>query len=105
MTLKEGTFKAVAEFVIPPSYPMQSVKFVLKEHNFDPIFAQIFESHTQNIIRRLWSGGPPGYDRKVDTNSDKVGFKRAVGGLAADMERIKMATRSELKHDMDFLKK
>lgn len=39
VTLTEGTFKIVVEFLIPPSYPMQSAKMTIKESNFHPKFA------------------------------------------------------------------
>lgn len=45
-----------------------------------------------------------GYDRKIDINAGKIGFKKAVGGLQADFARIEIANRHELKHDLDFLK-
>lgn len=98
LTLKEGEKFANVEFEIPPAYPMQMVKFSLKEHNFNEVFAQMFSSHTQNIIKRLWGGGPPGYDpkEKVDVNEGKIGFKKAVGQLEADMAKIGIATREEL---------
>ena len=35
VTLCEGKFKLVAEFTVPSSYPMQQVKLVFKEHNFN----------------------------------------------------------------------
>ena len=67
-TINDEIKFANIEFEVPPAYPMQMVKFTLKEHNFNSIFAQMFESHTQNIIKRLWGGGQPGYDpnEKVD---------------------------------------
>ena len=105
VTLKEGEKFANVEFEVPPAYPMQMVKFTLKEHNFNEIFAQMFESHTQNIIKRLWGGGPPGYDPKdkVDINEGKIGFKKNVGQIEADMAKIAIATRAELKHDLEYL--
>ena len=105
VTLKEGEKFANVEFEVPPAYPMQMVKFTLKEHNFNEIFAQMFENHTQNIIKRLWGGGPPGYDpkEKVDINEGKIGFKKNVGQLEADMAKIGIATRAELKHDLEYL--
>ena len=56
-------------------------KFTLKEHNFNEVFAEIFENHTTSIIKRLWGGGEPGYDpsQKVDLNAGKIGYKKAVG--------------------------
>ena len=62
----------------------------LKQHNFNQVFAEIFLSHTQNIIRRLWNGGEPGYEpgEEVDINEGKIGFKKAVGGTQADLNRI-----------------
>ena len=45
LTLQEGKFKLVCEFVIPPSYPMQAAKLTFKEHNFNKIIASIFEAH------------------------------------------------------------
>ena len=39
--------------------------------------------HTQNVIKRLWSGGTPGYDirDKVNVNEGKIGFKKAAGKI------------------------
>lgn len=47
----------------------------------------------------------PGYEGKVNVNEGKIGFKKAVGGKEADMARIAVASRTELKHDIDFLKR
>ena len=82
------------------------VKFSLKDHNFNPVFAEIFSAHTKNIIKRLWGGGAPGYDpkEKVNINEGKIGYKKALGKNEADMAKIGIATRAELKHDMDFMK-
>ena len=79
----------------------------LKSHNFNEVFAQIFISHTENIISRLWNGGEPGYEpgNEVDINAGKIGFRKAVGATQADLDRIKVATRSELQHDMKYLEK
>lgn len=62
VTLKEGTSFAEAEFTVPKMYPMDIVKFKLINHNFNQVYANIFTAHTENIIRRLWGGGRPGYD-------------------------------------------
>ena len=35
----------------------------------------------------------------------KIGFKKAKGGLEAELDKMSVATRAELKHDMDFMKK
>lgn len=77
----------------------------LKEHNYNEVFAQIFMSHTQNIMHRLWSGGEAGYEpgATVDINEGKIGFKKVMGATQADLARMKVATRAELKHDMDYL--
>ena len=74
------------------------VKLELKEHNFNEVFAQIFLSHTKNIINRLWNGGEAGYEpgNEVDINKGKIGFRKAVGATQADLDRIKVASRSEL---------
>lgn len=50
LTLKEADKFADIEFEIPPLYPMQMVKFTIKKHNFNEIFAEMFEMHTQTII-------------------------------------------------------
>ena len=65
----------------------------------------MYMKHTENIIRRLWNGGEPGYEpgNQVDINEGKIGFKKAVGATQADLNRIEVATRAELQHDMDFL--
>ena len=107
LTLKEGDMYAICEFEIPPNYPMEMVKFTLKDHNFNPVFAEIFTTHTKGIIKRLWGGGAPGYDpkQKVNINEGKIGYKKAAGKLESEMAKISVATRAELKHDMDFLKK
>ena len=46
LTLKEGKQYANVEFVVPPNYPMEMVKFTMKEHNFNQIFVEIFTSHS-----------------------------------------------------------
>ena len=83
------------------------VKMELQSHNFNEVFAEIFKSHTDIIIQRLWSGGEPGYEpgSEVDINEGKIGFRKAVGATQADLARIKVATREELQHDMDYLNK
>ena len=45
LTLKEGEKFANCEFEVPPNYPMEMVKFSLKDHNFNPVFAEIFSMH------------------------------------------------------------
>lgn len=107
VTLKQGNYSALIEFTVPEQYPQQMVKMELKQHNFNEVFTQIFISHTENIVRRLWSGGEPGYEpgAEVDINEGKIGYKKALGATQADLARMKVATRAELKHDMDFIKK
>lgn len=81
------------------------VKVELIKHNFNEVFAQMYMKHTENVIRRLWNGGEPGYEpgAQVDINEGKIGFRKAVGAIQADLNRIEVATRAELQHDMDFL--
>ena len=57
-------------------------------------------------MRRLWNGGAPGYEpgEEVDVNAGKIGFRKAVGGTQADLNRIQEATRSELQRDVQFIK-
>jgi len=107
ITLKEKKKFAELEFLVPPNYPLQAVKVTLKDHNFNQVFASIFIQHATQIVQRLWSGGSAGYDEetKGDINEGKIGFKKAVGKYEADMARIAIATRAELKHDTDFLKR
>jgi leucyl-tRNA synthetase len=107
VTLKEKDKFAVIEIQVPPNYPMQPVKLALLDHNFHKVFAQIFVTHATTIVQKLWSGHPAGYDKetKSDINAGKIGFKKAVGKLEADMQRIQIASRAELKHDTDYLKK
>ena len=64
-------------------------------------------SHTENIVRRLWNGGEPGYEpgSKVDINEGKIGYKKAVGAIQADLAKIQVASRAELQHDMNYLSK
>ena len=46
-----------------------------------------------------------GYEgEKQQVNEGKVGFKKMNVGAQADIAKMAVATRSELKHDMDFLK-
>ena len=63
--------------------------------------------HVDTIMRRLWMGGEPGYEpgEEVDINAGKVGFRKAVGATQADLDRMAVATRAELKHDIDFINK
>jgi len=62
VTLKEGGYSALLEFTIPELYPQQKAAVKLLEHNYNEVFAQIFMSHAENIMRRLWTGGVPGYE-------------------------------------------
>jgi hypothetical protein len=105
ITLKFGKFFLIVDFVVPSSYPMQKVQMNFREHNFNEVFTEVFKNHAEQVIRRLWQGVEPGYDSKVDTNEGKIGYKKSLGAKEADMARIAVASRSELKHDMDFLKK
>lgn len=104
VTLKEGINKVVLEFQVPSGYPMQPVKLSFKESNFDVVLSEKFEAQAKAVIRRLWQGREAGYDEAFDVNTGKIGFKKSVGGVQADIEKMAVATRSELKHDMDFLK-
>ena len=81
------------------------VKLELIEHNFNEVFAQIFMKHAETLISRLWTGGEAGYDQgsNFDINEGKVGFKKNMGALEADMARISVATREELQHDVRYL--
>lgn len=105
VTLKEGQYSALLEFTVPEQYPNQMVKMELKEHNFNEVFAGIFTKHAETIISRLWTGGEAGYEpgSEFDINEGKVGFKKNVGAIEADMARIKIATREELQHDVRYL--
>ena len=105
VTLKEGQYSALLEFTVPEQYPNQMVKMELKEHNFNEVFAGIFTKHAETIISRLWAGGEAGYEpgSEFDVNEGKVGFKKNVGAIEADMARIKIATREELQHDVRYL--
>ena len=44
---------------------------VIKDHNFEPTFFKVFESQANIIIKRLWNGGLPGYDKAVDVFEGK----------------------------------
>ena len=83
------------------------VKMELQQHNFNEVFAEIFMSHAQIIVERLWNGGEPGYEpgSEVDINEGKIGFRKAVRATQADLNRIQVATRAEIQHDMNFLDK
>ena len=98
VTLKEGDYNALIEFTVPEQYPQQKVEMKLISHNFNAVFAQIFFSHAENIVTRLWNGSEPGYEpgAEVDVNAGKIGFKKAKGAIEADLARIQVATRSEL---------
>ena len=90
VTLKEGNYSALLEFTVPEQYPQQMVKMELKQHNFNEVFAQIFTSHADNIVNRLWNGGEPGYEpgNELDINEGRIGFRKAVGATQADLNRI-----------------
>ena len=47
----------------------------------------------------------PGYEPgdNVEVNKGKIGGKKAQGGLASQMEKLKILSRHELKHDVEFL--
>ena len=49
-------------------------------------------------------GKKPGYlpGDKKDKNK-KIGGKEAVGALQSEMDKMKVLTRHELKHDVEFL--
>jgi hypothetical protein len=53
---------------VPNSYPMQKVTMNFKEHNYNKIFAEVFKTHADQVIRRLWQGMEAGYEGKVDVN-------------------------------------
>ena len=107
VTLKEQNYSVLVEFTVPQQYPKQMVKMQLKDHNFNEVFAQIFVKHAENIVRRLWNGGEPGYEAgaEVDINEGRIGFKKAVVATQADLNRIQVASRAELQHDMNFIQK
>ena len=92
------------ELLVPEEYPyaQPEVKFI--DHNFDPNFAKLFFAGTEQIIRRLWQGGEPGYlpGTEADINKGKIGVKKVQGALNSEMEKLKILSRSELKHDIEF---
>jgi hypothetical protein len=48
---------------VPEEYPHDRAQMVIKDHNFEPTFFKVFESQANIIIKRLWNGGLPGYDK------------------------------------------
>lgn len=65
----------------------------------------MFYLQANQIIRRLWQGGDPGYlpGDVVDNSKDKIGQKKAVGAIEAQMDKLKLLNRHEVKHDVEFL--
>lgn len=65
----------------------------------------MFYLQANQIIKRLWQGSDAGYlpGDVVDTGKHKIGNNKAVGVLDAQMEKLKLLNRHELKHDVDFL--
>lgn len=59
------------------------------------------------MVQKLWSGHSAGYDKetKFDVNEGKIGFKKAANKIESDLARMQIATRAELKHDTDYMKK
>lgn len=41
--------------------------------------------------------------RKADINKGKIGHKKAVGALQSEMDKLKVLSRHELKHDLEYL--
>ena len=79
------------------------MKFI--ESNFEENFVEIFEARAQGIIKRLWEGGEPGYlpGKKNDLNKAMMEQKKSQGGLAYEMEKMKILSAHEIKHDIEFL--
>ena len=65
----------------------------------------IFYLQANQIIKRLWQGGDPGYlpGDVVDSGKHKVGNKKSQGALEYQMDKLKLLNRAELKHDVEFL--
>ena len=111
---KAGKLKVIArqgdhflnfEVKIPEEYPSAKPDLVFNEHNFDENFVKIYEAAANQILRRLWEGGEPGYipGTKSDINKGKIGGQKNQGGLQYEMEKLKLLNRHELKHDVEYM--
>ena len=93
------------ETVVPEDYPARKPTLKFVDHNYDPNFAKIFNAGAEQIIRRLWEGGYPGYEpgESGNINKGKIGTKKQQGALQSEMAKMKLLSRHELKHDIEFL--
>jgi len=102
--LVEGDFYSEFEFVIPKEYPQEPPLLNLIDSNFDPVFTTIFYNQAQDMIRVLHRGGKPFYLEKSDKNEGIIGNVQRKTKLEQDFEKMKILSREEVKHDLDYLK-
>ena len=93
--LHERKFFLEFEVVIPMEYPYKKPTVKFLGHNYDVNFARIFNAGCDQLVRRLWEGGEPGYipGTKSDINKGKIGNKKNVGVLASELDKLKVLSR------------
>lgn len=103
--VREGKFFLDFEVVVPEFYPSEKLELKFNETNFDESYAIIFKARADQVIKRLWEGGEPGYlpGLKSDLNKGKIGLQKVKGKDVAEMDKLKMLTVQEMKHDVEFL--
>mmetsp|Transcript_17822 Transcript_17822/g.30224 ORF Transcript_17822/g.30224 Transcript_17822/m.30224 type:complete len:486 (-) Transcript_17822:71-1528(-) len=101
---REAKFFLEFDMVVPEEYPAKQPQLKFIDHNLDQNFAHIFEAGANQIIRRLWQGGEPNYEpgaKKKEQGKEAV--KKNQGALEYQMERLKILSKHELKHDVKYL--
>lgn len=95
----------VFELVVPADYPAEKPTLKFIDHNFDQNFANIFFHNATQVIQRLADGKDGGYHTGAAklANQAKIGPKKSVGQLEAQMDKMKVLSRAEAKHDIDFM--
>ena len=104
ITLRQDKFECVVEFTVPEEYPRHMVKMKIVKANVEQTFMTIFETHAHNVIRRLWLGKEPGYDKKININEGKVIQKKGnTNKIEAELASMQVASAAEMKHDVAYL--
>jgi hypothetical protein len=106
LKLRQGkAFFLDVELSVPANYPYERPELKFLDHNYDKAFARIFFLQADQVMKRLWQGGDAGYlpGDMLSNERDKHANKKAQGALEAQMEKLKVLNRAELKHDVEYL--
>lgn len=91
------------ELGVPELYPQDAATLKVLDHNFEQHYYDKFVHRAEQLMQRLHQGGEPAYiPGSKDTNRAK-GKKKNQGALEYEMQKLKVLSAQEIKHDVAFL--